>query len=230
MYINPSLNPTSCDSTAENVISALIVLNGTQHLLSLVYRPPNANPLENQSIIDSLMEVRSRHPNCTWSVLGDFNLPDANYEFPYNRCHDLSYDIFFEFFSENLLTQLVKGPTRDRATLDLLWCSSNTAFDKVLITSPLANSDHNTIIATFAQKVKSSEDNYVYYRQLDINYATQVLQKVNWSNILAANNNVNDMVSTFMAIVDHAVPYVRRRIKINNSKRMKLPKHIRNLI
>ena len=147
IFINPHFNPKLCPSDCKGVLSISFVLGKIQHQLSLVYRPPNATIQENMDIIKSLNDAKLSHYDI-WTIVGNFNLPDVTYIFPFTRCRDLTYNMFFDFFSDNLLHQLVQAPTRGNATLDLVWTNDMNMIDNVEVTSPIANSDHNTVTIT----------------------------------------------------------------------------------
>ena len=173
--------------------------------------------------------MRLAHPNSIWLVLGDFNLPKVNYEFPYDRCRTHLYDIFFDLFVDHTITQIVLSPTRNRAILDLIWSSDTAAIVEVSITAPIANSDHNTVIATLSQSHCNTPD-YDHCRLFDMNHAVQVLQCADWQQVLAGKQNVDDMVSSFMQVIDLAILFTQTRKTINHKVKPKLRKYVRKLM
>ena len=66
-------------------------------------------------------------------------------------------------------------------------------------------------------------------RRLDINHAVEVLSHVSWSDLFASTNNIDEMVSVFMVVIDQAIPFVYYRKK-RKSTQTRLPKNIRKLI
>ena len=228
VFINLHFNPKLCPSDCKGVLSILFVLGKRQHLLSLVYRPPNATILENMDIIKSVNDAKLSHYDI-WTIVGDFNLPDVTYIFPFT-----TYNIVFDFFSDNFLHQLVQAPTRGNAILDLVWTNNMNMTDNVEVTSPIANSDHNTIIITLTGGCSQSgkiEPAQQKNRHLDIAAAAVILRNTDWHSLLSGKNSVDEMVTSFMAVIDSAIPFIQRQgMAKHNKGQSTLPKHIRKLI
>ena len=86
---NPSFNPVQCGTaTGNNAMSFTIDIDGMHFRLSLIYRSPHASEDENQTILNHLYGARMTHPNLSWMIFGDFNLPDVNYDLPFTRRRD----------------------------------------------------------------------------------------------------------------------------------------------
>ena len=185
-------------------------------------------------IIKSLNDAKLSHYDI-WKIVGDFNLPDVTYIFPFTRCRDLTYNMFFGFFSDNLLHQLVQAPTRGNAILDLVWTNGMNMIDNVEVTSPIANSDHNTIIITLtggcSESGKTEPAQQKKNRHLDIAAAAVILRNTDWHSLLSGKNDVDEMVTSFMAVIDNAIPFIQRQgMAKHNKGQSTLPKHIRKLI
>ena len=105
----------------------------------------------------------------------------------------------------------------------------STAIAEVSVTVPIANSDHNTVIATLSQSHCNTPD-YDHCRLFDMNHAVQVLQCADWQQVLAGKQNVDDMVSSFMQVIDLAISFIQTRKTINHKVKQKLRKYVRKLM
>ena len=106
--------------------------------------------------------------------------------------------------------------------------------DNVEVTSPIANSDHNTIIITLTGGCSESgktEPAQQKNRLLDIAAAAVILRNTDWHSLLSGKNGVDEMVTFFMAVIDSAIPFIQRQgMAKHNKGQSTLLKHIRKLI
>jgi hypothetical protein len=188
----------------------------------------------NLNIIQSLIDVRVKNQHQPWILLGDFNLPEVSYTMPFifTRRRDATYDLFFNFFEDNLLNQLVHDPTRGNAVLDLIWSSKDTMMDRIKVTAPIASSDHNTVLATIMRGgyVTENESCYVTRRHFDLNYAAHILSNTDWLTVFSCKNSVDELLESFMSVINIAIPFERLTSAGYIKQRAKLPKIIRKLI
>ena len=65
-----------------------LLINPSEHqcFITVVYHLPGLTIDDCQCVINSLISVRSKVKSCSWSILGDFNLYEVQYEFPFRRC------------------------------------------------------------------------------------------------------------------------------------------------
>jgi len=75
--------------------------------------------------------------------MGDFNLPDVYWK--YNTAERKQSKKFLECMEDNLLTQLVREPTREGALLDLLFMNREGLVGDVMVGGHLGHSDHKMI-------------------------------------------------------------------------------------
>lgn len=108
--------------------------------MGVFYRPPKSdiNPLlDLQTALDSVLST----PNSDLLLLGDFNLPEINWE---TICASRSSDhttLLCKIINDNFLTQLVKDSTREESILDLVLVSSPDLVHDLTVGQPF--SDHN---------------------------------------------------------------------------------------
>ena len=68
-------------------------------------------------------------------------------------------------------------------------------------------------------------------RHLDIAAAAVILRNTDWHSLLSGKNGVDEMVTSFMAVIDSAIPFIQRQgMAKHNKGQSTLPKHIRKLI
>ena len=231
ILVNPSFKPVPCGTaTGNDAMSLMIEIDGMHHLLSLIYRSPNASKDENQTILNHLYSARMTHPNLSWMIFCDFNLSDVNYDSSFTRHRDHLYDKFLDFFNDHLLTQIVHKTTRAHAILDLVLSSANELIEDELLTASLANSDHNAVIVSLrrGQSLKYQQF-YESHRFFDTNHAAEVWLHVSWPDLFTSTKNIDEMVSIFMSVIDQPIPIVNRSRKRKN-KQTRLPKNMRKLI
>ena len=113
-----------------------------KYRLVLCYRPPNLNYDDSMLLFEAISSMCSstRH---TVLLTGDFNLPDIKW----NKREFFSEGTLpYEFISTiNLigLCQLVRTPTLDMNTLDLVFWSYKSHVSSLTVNEPFSTSDHN---------------------------------------------------------------------------------------
>lgn len=216
-----------------NTVSIIISYDDTHHLFSLIYRSPTASLTDSKNLVTSLRELKSNANIDSWSVLGDFNMPDASYIAPFKRSSSDIYNIMFDFFDEYGLEQLVKMPTRGENILDLLWTNCSNHYNDIVVTTPICNSDHNTVCASVILSDSSSSkihNDLSFIRHFDFNYAKNILQTVDWNSVFFGASTVDDYVVSFMHIIDQAIPFVGIKRPKCACRKSLLPKQIIRLI
>ena len=98
----------------------------------VIYHSPKADgPLFRDHLFRSLALTETRYPNCGLLVTGDFNR--------------LNIDGLLNHFR---LKQIVKVPTRKKATLDLILTNMHEYYSPPQAYPPFGLSDHNVVVAT----------------------------------------------------------------------------------
>ena len=145
--------------------------------------------------------------------------------------------MLFDFFSDNLLHQLVQASTRGNAILDSELTNDMNMIDNVEVTTPIANSDHNTIIIKLTGGCSESgktEPAQQTNRHLDIAAAAVILRNTDWHSLLSGKNGVDEMVTSFMAVIGSAISFIQsqgmaKHIYITRVNQL-YTKHTRKLI
>ena len=87
------------------------------------------------------------------------------------------------------------------------------------MTAPKANFDHNTIIISLnSGHTAEQEFNSKTYRIFDINHTIQALQQFNRPDLFAKTRNVDEMVCSFMPVIDKAIPFANSSLRIHKTK------------
>ena len=124
------------------------IVAGPEHILfGCLYRSPNSTDLNNAALLKLMWEV-DKSPYTNLFMVGDFNLPNINWEIPSVAGSGSSFASDFLDTLQNLfLSQVVEEPTRMREgqksnTLDLIITNQEEMLDYVAISSPVGKSDH----------------------------------------------------------------------------------------
>ena len=169
-------------------------------------------------------------------IIGDFNLPNINWDIP--TAHgDLSHQIFLDFCSSSNLTQCIRDPTHDKQNiLDLVLC--NDAAYKILnshmVKPPmLLKCDHNILSLIFdslSLKRPSRVPEFPCYTKGNYVDMCEELLNINWEPVTNVYNfNVQSYYDDFILNLQNLInKYVPKCRSVSNTKRM--PKHIKILL
>lgn len=143
MYVRNSLNVLPVNDlnslNNESVWCKILDCDRKETLVGVVYRSPNCDAVETESIISMLKSLTSQ----SVVVMGDFNFPNIDWE---NLKADKNGELFLDMVMDNFWFQHVAAPTRANNILDLVISSDVGMVDNVTIKEHLANSDHNIIV------------------------------------------------------------------------------------
>ncbi|XP_059816060.1 uncharacterized protein LOC132387717 isoform X4 [Hypanus sabinus] len=94
---------------------------------------------------------------------------------------------FVECLRDAFLEQLVREPTRDKATLDLVLCNEPDLISDLEVKEPLGGSDHNMICfyLQFEKDKGSSEVSVLQLNRGNYEAMREELAKVDWTDIPA---------------------------------------------
>ena len=205
VYVKDCLNPVIVDNikvgNSKELVESVwidVQLNSKQNLrLGVFYRAPSQD-----SLVDDLLlnEIRvGSNLNCL--ILGDFNLPNINWELELG--FDSTASKFIDCFSDCFLTQLVKEPTRENNILDLVLASNPNIVQGVDIGEGLSNSDHNIIRIKLGANATKSDNNRLVpdlYRG-DYNKFRQLLNNTDWEGEFS-NKSMSEMWNRFKMIFE----------------------------
>ncbi|PKU39622.1 adaptin ear-binding coat-associated protein 1 [Limosa lapponica baueri] len=114
--------------------------NKADIMVGVYYRPPNQDVEIDEIFYQQLAELSQ---SLTLVLVGDFNFPDISWE--YNMAEREQPRRFLEYVDDNFLMQVVSGPTRESALLDLLLVNRDELVGEVKVGGRLGHSDHETI-------------------------------------------------------------------------------------
>ena len=157
-------------------------------IIGVIYHPPSDNDaLIRDHLFSSLTTIESKYPNCGILLAGDFNRLNIN-----------------SLLRQFRLKQLVKVPTRNNATLDLLLTNLHEHYELSQAFPPFGLSDHNTIV--FTPKVKdcnTRRKKMIIKRDRRASHRAELgryLSSINWVSILA-DKNCENMWNIFHNVV-----------------------------
>ena len=182
--------------------------------LGVFYRPPKSdiNPLlDLQTALDNVLST----PNSDLLLLGDFNMPEINWE---TNCVSRSSDhttLLCEIIHDNFLTQLVKVPTREDNILDLVLVSSLDLVHDLTVGQPF--SDHNSInlfLSRSSQVYRRSEKLVYSFRKADWEHLQNLLSYTPW-HCAFLEDNIDLVWSAWsdllLSAVDECIPKKKSR-------------------
>ena len=162
--------------------------DSSSYFVGVFYRPPSSDLTYLEGLARSLDKVSliSEHANIL--LLGDFNLPDIDWDLisplQPNSLSDYFCDYILNFFS---LSQLINQPTRLDAVLDLVISNRPENISNIKIGDGLGSSDHNIITFDLQCKItrpcQPSKQIYDYQNANWDNFRLE-LSHVSWDTIL----------------------------------------------
>jgi len=102
-----------------------------------IYRPPNRDIPYAEDLCSTICHIVSKHPNSFICCLGDFNLPDVDWNtesiFSYKYIYPLPINqlMLKTFVADCCFNQLVDYPTCDQSILDILYLWNRVNFDEI---------------------------------------------------------------------------------------------------
>ncbi|KAF8385900.1 hypothetical protein PRIPAC_75042, partial [Pristionchus pacificus] len=206
-------------------------INGDLLRVICAYRSPQANTLQTDSLVKSILDLCSC-PQPT-IVTGDFNLPDIDWSvFPLPQPNRIapSSQSFLDFCQLTKLAQLVKEPTRKENILDLVMCNHPNLITACTVGPPFDISDHSTVEFKFT--LTHSIPAFTLrrdYKNADYNLINSQLANVDWNSAFSKIAHVDLMydllISVIQKSIDTHVPWVR--VSITHGK---LPPHLERLL
>jgi len=171
----------------------------THLLIGCIYHPPSANnSVMSSHIMQTLDFCSKKHPFLGVILIGDFN--------KFSDSELRSYP----------LSQVVKGATRQNATLDKIYTNLAHWFISPEIKPPVANSDHNSVLfrpSTIRPRTNGF-NRLITRRSINTNGKTllaHAIEKMNWSSMYQLQS-VDAMLlhfnSTIHKLLDTYLPYV----------------------
>ncbi|GAB0202630.1 hypothetical protein GRJ2_002728600 [Grus japonensis] len=155
--------------------------NKADILLGVCYRPPNQDEEADEAFYKGLAEVSQ---SLALVLVGDFNLPDVCWK--YNTAERKQSRRFLECVEDNFLTQLVSEPTREDASLDLLFTNREGLVGDVVVGGCLGLSNHEMIEFSIHGEVRRgiSRTATMDFWRADFGLLRTLVERVPWETVL----------------------------------------------
>ena len=177
----------------------------------VVYLPPPVDAQLSHNLIDYLLqctdEIRQKYPDAKFIILGDFNLANLT-----------------RLTQQLGVKQLVKQPTRDKSTLDLIFSDiSRDDYNQPMILPPLASSDHAIVLWKPNEENRNFKSEKLRSRPLPHSKLVQLGQRltsINWTRFLQTDDVefASESFSEFLHQNLDAVAPVKTLIRRTNDK------------
>ena len=212
---------------SESVWVNLRLNNKDTMLIGGIYRSPNSS-IENSDLLLDLLQKTKDAKFSNVLILGDFNLPEINWELlTTSRSENhISYK-FLECLRDNFWEQTIFSPTRwvnDQPgnVLDLCLTDNPDIIKNLEITTRLGSSDHLSveIELTFPRHISQSCTEKRNFYKDDYISANTKLSEVNWSSMLDMNLETSwqYFLNQVSGIINETIP-----VHKTNSKKPKPP-------
>ena len=205
-----------------------LFLNGEKLDLVTVYRPPKPpGDKLNEQMPKTLIAFCEKHfkNNNTTVFTDDFNYGEINWK-NLTSSKMFGQDIFLDFTLSAGFSQLVLFPTRNKRTLDLLFCNEPDLIQNIASIAQI--SDHDTIFCTLnIQKISEKKKTFLNFKKANIEGLKNELLNLNW-DLLLGSPNIDRCWDNFeealFKLVHKFVPLCTITIKHKNQT----PKYIQN--
>ena len=188
MLVKECLHPTRIEQWEPEIEMLWVAINPQPKVTWVIggcYRPEVDETNIMSKIVDSINKVNTT--NCI--LLGDFNLRHVNWEeLTSTRNVDLS---FLDCIGDNLLTQIVREPTREGNILDLALVGDVDSVTSCKVLEHFANSDHNMVELTVdcpVPRITRQERKVYLYTKGNYDGIATELQQTNWEDYLKTKN------------------------------------------
>ena len=207
------------------------------------YRPPSS---DNEYINELDLSLSKIPQNAYVWLLGDFNLPDINWdsvEFkPCGQYPSISKSLI-NIINDHHLQQMVDEPTRDRNILDLCFTNCPAQVDKVSIRTGISDHDMVVVKAVIKSKIQRpiKRKIFLYSKANFANIATDMRafhqglpktadeENVYTSFKKSLSSSINANIPSKISSSRHSYPWISRSIKRDINKKHRLYNKARTL-
>ena len=117
LYVHEPLTSVPCSELNEfnfgESVWSIVKLHTTNLLVGLVYRSPKSDNTNNEKLLELLSLIRGKVKISNILIMGDFNLPEIDFNNYMVDCSEESYAMrFFELSQDLFLKQVVQENTR----------------------------------------------------------------------------------------------------------------------
>ena len=231
-----------------------MVANKTSHFVASWYRQPGGTVEDFQLSRDQLDHIKSQHKGTklpSVRVLGDFNFREVVWPDRLSKSDTMlsqsEGQILLDKRNDHGLEQMVRFPTRDKNTLDLILTSLPGQFED--IHSPDKLSDHDIVLGSLKiyippakkprRKVYSYQKGYYETMRVDAlrfakekcfnghSYARSVQENLNLITFFiqdSADKHIPSKTSRMVSSIPWITPQIRKRIRRRNKIHAKAKK------
>ena len=250
MYVNNKMRATLCEELTSDEFEDSVwcrIDAGDNHglLIGTVYRSPNSTEDNNDKLLKLMKEATEYDSRMRMVIMGDFNLPEIDYENYMVRGDNESYQArFFEITQDMFLVQNVFEVTRIRqgqqpSKLDYIFTKEEDEIVQLEYMCPLGLSDHvglkwkyNITLGT----MQTQRRDRLAYWKCDFGAMTAYLDEINWEEKLNSKdveeswkiirNIYEDSVQRFTPVIKHRnkkkLPFMKKETKKLINKRERL--------
>jgi hypothetical protein len=189
-------------------------------IIAVIYHPPGADgKLFQDHLFQTLTLVESKYPNCGIIITGDFNRLNVT-----------------RLLNHFRLKQIVKIPTRNDATLDLILTNMHKFYNPPQGYPGFGLSDHNTIVATgktAAQKNNTKKSITIRdqrkSRKLEMG---RYLSSIDWTLMLSPLDTCENMWTVFHEVVHSGLDTImpEKQIRIHPADAPWMNQKLKSLI
>ena len=201
----------------KEVIWCKLITGHTTVTIGVVYRCPNINKQNNETIHNYISEVSK----------GDCDFNHVNIKWDTLQCTWVEDQQFLCLVQDNFLTQHVLEPNRAERVLDIVLSTSQKELvDNVVIQEPLGSSDHNQLHLNI--KIKSDKTNVKQcrrdFRKGNYKEIRNSLAHIDWNDKMK-NKMATECWNIFRGELDSAIDsYVPIKKQGKRSKKKHLSK------
>jgi len=186
--------------------------------------------------------------NYTVFIVGDFNLPNVCWsDFSFTGSHVTFSNIILDFVCDHGLSQCVVEPTRGTNLLDLIFTNDPLIVNECIVDTSFIGCDHMSVHFNIVLPVELSPNNclplhddpesevlcFYNFNAGDYEGLNMYLSAVNWQDIFADIDNINECWESFSGILNKGIElFVPVKIfdpKVPRKDRKLLPLYIRQL-
>ena len=154
VYVKDNITATKIDSYnkhnfTNSILFSIETGSNDQLLVGVVYRSPNSNEDNNNSLYTMLEEALSVNPSAM--IIGDFNFPGINWEL---LTSDNNGQRLLSISQDNFLSQHVCSGTRGDNIIDLVFTTEPTMVNEIDYIGKLGMSDHEVLEFPLEVKTK----------------------------------------------------------------------------
>ena len=225
VYVKRKLNAVSVDmgtNFQESVWCTLQLQNQDTLLIGCLYKSPNTNDENHQSLENLLRGISNRRESHKL-LMGDFNFPEIDWEsITTSVGEEHKATKFVECIRDTYRFQHVKQPTRVRegnepSLLDLIFTNEENMIENLTTHPSLGKSDHlilsfNYICYTLPD-FKCEQKSRLNFFKGDYVSIREELDKINWTN----NLNGMDMLQSWRSFAEINIDLMEKYIPVSKT-------------